>query len=59
MIEIQDIDRVLKDRSIWGRPYKDINMESKRRSAIIYLRRKSKRGWVLDRVVGKMTRTKP
>lgn len=53
MIEIADIDRVLFDRSIWGRGYNNWVLEAKRRSAIIWLRYCSKRGWCVDKVVGR------
>jgi len=53
MIYIADIDRILHDRCIWGRGYPSNTLESKRRSAILWLRNCSKRGWVLDRVMHK------
>ena len=48
MIEIADIDRILRDRSLWGRGYNNMLLESKRRSAILWLRLRSKKGWVMD-----------
>ena len=51
MTEISDIQRVIFQRSIWGTGFRNADLESKRRSAILYLRGVSKRGWVLDRVV--------
>lgn len=47
---IPDVERVIFQRSIWGRGYSGMALESKRRSAILFLRHCSKRGWVLDRV---------
>ena len=51
MIELADIDRILFQRSIWGRGYSAVTLETKRRSAILWLRGCSKRGWVMDRVL--------
>jgi hypothetical protein len=48
--ELADIDRVLYERSIWGKGYNSIALEAKRRSAILWLRYKSKRGWCLDKI---------
>lgn len=50
-MEIVDVERVLKDRFIWGLPYRNDELESKRRSAILYLRYKSRCGWIIDRAV--------
>ena len=49
MTFLPDVDRVIYQRSIWGKSYKDRNLESKRRSAIIWLRECSSRGWWLDK----------
>ena len=51
MIELADIDRILFQRSIWGRGYSVVELEAKRRAAILWLRGCSKRGWVMDRVL--------
>lgn len=48
-----DIERVIFQRSIWGRGFNNMSLESKRRSAILWLRNASKKGWVLDRVLRK------
>jgi hypothetical protein len=53
MMTIQDIERVIQSRAKWGKEYRDLSLESKRRSAILYLRNCSKRGWVIDRAVRK------
>ena len=51
MTTLPDIQRVIAQRSIWGKGFSDASLESKRRSAILWLRGCSKRGWVLDRVL--------
>ena len=51
MIELADIDRVLFQRKVWGRGYSVVELEAKRRAAILWLRGCSKRGWVMDRVL--------
>ena len=59
MTQIEDILRAMphvviaiEERKIWGVEYRDPSLESKRRSAILWLRSdKSKRGWVRDRVI--------
>ena len=51
MMTTADIDRVLRDRSIWGAPYRNRDLENKRRSAIIWLRQRSAKGWILDHVM--------
>jgi hypothetical protein len=51
MMTIQDIERVIQSRAKWGKEYRDLSLESKRRSAIIWLRNCSSRGWVIDRAV--------
>lgn len=53
MTEIADIHRVLVDRVHWGRGYNNWALESKRRSAILWLRYMSKGGWCLDRIMGR------
>jgi hypothetical protein len=50
MTELADIDRVLYERSVWGKGYNSMALEAKRRSAILWLRLKSKRGWCLDKI---------
>ena len=59
MTQIEDVLRsiphvisALEERETWGIEYRDRSLESKRRSAILWLRSdKSKRGWVRDRVI--------
>ena len=59
MTQIEDVLRAIphvvsaiEERKKWGIPYRDCSLESKRRSAILWLRSdKSKRGWVRDRVI--------
>ena len=51
MTTLPDIQRVIFQRSLWGAGFRDENLEYKRRLAILWLRRCSKRGWVLDRVL--------
>lgn len=48
---LPDIERVLKQRSIWRTGYRNEELESKRRSAIIWLRNRSTRGWLADMMV--------
>lgn len=52
-MELADIDRVLYDRSVWQRGYSNWSLETKRRSAILWLRYKSKRGWLVDNIIGR------
>ena len=59
MTQIEDVLRAIphvvsaiEERANWGIEYRDQSLESKRRSAILWLRSdKSKRGWVRDRVI--------
>lgn len=51
MMELADIDRILFQRKVWGRGYSVVELEAKRRAAILWLRGCSKRGWVMDRVL--------
>ena len=59
MTQIEDVLRAIPhiviavdERQTWGIEYRDPSLESKRRSAILWLRSdKSKRGWVRDRVI--------
>lgn len=53
---IPDVERVLVQRTIWGKEYPNHALESKRRSAIIYLRMKSRCGWIIDRLVARVPR---
>ncbi len=46
---IHEIDREINVRLTFGHPYANKELESKRRSAILWLRECSKRGWCLDR----------
>jgi hypothetical protein len=49
-IGIWAIDQAIKQRIAFGHPYANRELESKRRSAILYLR-STERGWVCDRIV--------
>ena len=59
MTQIEDVLRAIphvvsaiEERRTWGTEYRDPSLESKRRTAILWLRSgKSKRGWVRDRVI--------
>ena len=51
MTTLPDVERVIFQRGLWGRSYRDPSLESKRRSAILWLRNCSKRGWCVDKVV--------
>lgn len=51
MTDLADINRVLYERLRWGKPYRNEELETKRRSAILWLRHCSKRGWCVDKVV--------
>lgn len=51
MVEIQDIQRIFQQRVIWQIGYKNVELETKRRSAIIWLRHCSRKGWVVDRIL--------
>jgi hypothetical protein len=48
MIELSDVVRVLQDRATWGTGYRNMNLESKRRSAILWLRNCSRKGWIAE-----------
>lgn len=52
MTTLPAIERALFQRSIWGRGYRSLPLESKRRSAILWLRGCSKHGWLRDRAYG-------
>lgn len=49
----QDIDRMTSQKTLWRNGFDDPVLEGKRRSAIIWLRMVSKKGWVLDKVIRK------
>ena len=47
-VGIYEIDVAIKERLTFGHPYSNRALESKRRSAILWLRYCSARGWCLD-----------
>ena len=58
MTQIEDVLRAIphvvsaiEERETWGIGYRDRPLESKRRSAILWMRNNSKTGWVKDRVI--------
>jgi hypothetical protein len=40
----------LLQRAWFGRPYRNLELEMKRQSAICWLRERSRRGWVMDEI---------
>jgi hypothetical protein len=38
---------------MWQKGYRNDSLESKRRSAVLYLRNCSKKGWIIDKAVKK------
>ena len=53
ILGIFEIDQVIKDRVLFGRPYSDDTLEAKRRRAILWLRHHSSRGWCVDKAVSR------
>jgi hypothetical protein len=50
MIGLHHIDQELAARQRFGQPYKNKELEAKRRTAVLYLRHCSKVGWWMDRI---------
>lgn len=51
MTAVQDIIRVVGQRSDIGRGYSNPQLEQKRQAAIVYLRTESTMGWLFDNFI--------
>lgn len=58
VMTIQDVERVMQDRAKWAHGYRNAELESKRRSAVLWLRNCSAKGWICDKLLTKPEKRK-